>query len=53
VGGFTRMVSMANDIKTSEEAAGRQVLKLHAGDAITGTSYYSLFRGGAVHVDST
>ena len=45
VGGFTRMVTMTNDLQTAEQEAGRQVLKLHAGDAITGTSYYSLFRG--------
>lgn len=39
------MVTLASDVKASEESAGRQVLKLHAGDAVTGTSYYSLFRG--------
>ena len=29
------------------EVAGGNVLKLHAGDAITGTSFYTLFKGKA------
>lgn len=42
-GGFPRVVT-----KIAELAAGLDnVLKLHAGDAITGTIYYSLFKGEA------
>jgi len=46
-GGFPRMVTALNDLKASAEALGRDVLKLHAGDAITGTTYFTLFEGAA------
>jgi 5'-nucleotidase len=43
-GGFPMLVGLLN----SMEARGiENVLKLHAGDAITGTSFYSLFKGTA------
>lgn len=38
-GGFPRLVSLINEIKSSETS----VLTLHAGDAISGTLWYSLF----------
>lgn len=40
LGGFPRLVSKVNDLASQHE----NVLKLHAGDAMTGTMYYSLFR---------
>lgn len=42
-GGFPMMVTLFNQLATDSE----HVLKLHAGDAITGTLYYSLFNGSA------
>jgi len=44
-GGFPRLVSLADNLVSN--AATPNVLKLHAGDALTGTSYYSLFKGSA------
>jgi len=46
-GGFPRLVTKFNELQTAAEAMGRDVLKLHAGDAITGTTYYTLFKGEA------
>lgn len=46
-GGFPRVITAMNDLKASAEANGRDVLKLHAGDAITGTTYFTLFEGDA------
>ncbi len=43
MGGFPRVVSKINELAAQQ----RNVLKLHAGDAITGTLYYSLFKGQA------
>ena len=43
MGGFPRVVTKINE----RRAAYQNVLKLHAGDAITGDLYYTLFRGGA------
>lgn len=43
VGGFPRIVSKMQEL----EAESSAVLKLHAGDAITGTLLYTLFRGEA------
>ncbi|USD66792.1 NAD nucleotidase [Vibrio sp. SCSIO 43136] len=43
VGGFPALVSAMNQ----REAANENVLKLHAGDAISGTLYYALFKGEA------
>ncbi|MBF6056766.1 MULTISPECIES: NAD nucleotidase [Thiomicrorhabdus] len=42
-GGFPRVVSAFKSL----EANADNVLKLHAGDAITGTLYYTLFQGEA------
>lgn len=38
IGGFPRLVTKFNELQNSN------TLRLHAGDAITGTMYYSLFR---------
>jgi len=40
-GGFGRVVSLIDELR----ARNANVLTLHAGDAITGTIYYSLFKG--------
>ncbi|MCB9765171.1 MAG: NAD nucleotidase [Alphaproteobacteria bacterium] len=42
-GGFPRLISLF----AAREAASNNVLKLHAGDAVTGTLYYTLFDGEA------
>lgn len=42
-GGFARVVAQINAIRQRHD----QVLTLHAGDAITGTLYYTLFNGAA------
>ncbi|MEC9254698.1 MAG: metallophosphoesterase, partial [Pseudomonadota bacterium] len=42
-GGFPMMVSLFNSLEMQSD----NVLKLHSGDAITGTLYYSLFKGRA------
>ncbi|CAE8632326.1 unnamed protein product [Polarella glacialis] len=47
LGGFPRIVMAYNRLKAEAEVAGRTVLKLHAGDALTGTSFYTLFKGEA------
>jgi len=44
-GGFPRVVQAFEDLASS--AATPNVLKLHSGDAITGTLYYTLFQGQA------
>ena len=43
VGGFPAMISALNQ----RTEANENVLKLHAGDAISGTLYYALFKGEA------
>lgn len=43
VGGFPQVVSKFAELE--EELAGANVMKIHAGDAISGTLYYSLFKG--------
>lgn len=43
VGGFPQVVAKFAELE--EELAGANVMKIHAGDAITGTLYYSLFKG--------
>ncbi|GAD00709.1 NAD nucleotidase [Agarivorans albus] len=43
VGGFPKVVAKINDLAASKD----NVLKLHAGDAITGDLYYTLFKGEA------
>lgn len=42
-GGFPRVVTLMNELSQSSDS----VLKLHAGDAITGTLFYTLFKGEA------
>jgi len=42
-GGFPMMVSLFDQLSVQSD----NVLKLHAGDAVTGTLYYSLFKGRA------
>lgn len=44
VGGYSRVVTKVNDLKTSSDIP---VVTINAGDAITGTLYYSLFKGQA------
>ena len=41
IGGFPRVTAKIREL----EAEGGNILKLHAGDAITGTLYYTLFEG--------
>ncbi|MDO6459576.1 NAD nucleotidase [Granulosicoccaceae sp. 1_MG-2023] len=43
IGGFARVTAKIREL----QAQGGNVLKLHAGDAITGTLYYTLFEGEA------
>ncbi|GAB1621120.1 NAD nucleotidase [Agarivorans albus] len=43
VGGFPKVVAKINELAASKD----NVLKLHAGDAITGDLYYTLFKGEA------
>ncbi len=43
LGGFPRLVAKFKELEA--ELEGENVVKLHAGDAITGTLYYSLFKG--------
>merc|ERR1719265_2807801 len=42
-GGYPRLVTMFKDTASSLS----NVLKIHAGDAITGTAFYSIFKGKA------
>jgi 5'-nucleotidase/UDP-sugar diphosphatase len=44
IGGFPRVVAMIDQLAS---ASSNPVLKLHAGDAITGDLYYTLFKGEA------
>lgn len=41
LGGFARLATAFNEIEQSEP----NLLKIHAGDAITGTPYYTFFKG--------
>jgi len=41
------MVTAFNELKSEAEVLGRDVMLLHAGDAITGSLYYTLFEGDA------
>merc|ERR1712232_512651 len=43
-GGFPRIVSLFKELESS---ATNDVLKLHAGDAITGTTFFTLYEGKA------
>ena len=44
-GGYPRIVSLVNSLQAASTTDG--LLKLHAGDALTGTLYYSFYRGEA------
>jgi len=46
-GGFPRIVSAFKALEAEAVSSDRDVLKLHAGDAVTGTTFYTLFKGGA------
>lgn len=46
-GGFPRLVTAFQDLENDAAERGRDVLRLHAGDAITGTTFYTLFKGDA------
>jgi len=46
-GGFPRLVTAMNALQSEAETNDRDVLRLHAGDAITGTTYFTLFEGDA------
>lgn len=46
-GGFPRLVTGFKKLEMMAANEGRDVLKLHAGDAITGTTYFTLFEGDA------
>ncbi|OQX10763.1 MAG: hypothetical protein BWK76_20170 [Desulfobulbaceae bacterium A2] len=43
LGGFARVTAAMRQVEATES----NLLKLHAGDATTGTLYYTLFKGGA------
>jgi 5'-nucleotidase / UDP-sugar diphosphatase len=42
-GSFPRVVSLIKQLSNQAAAAGWNVLRVHAGDAITGTNYFSFF----------
>jgi 5'-nucleotidase/UDP-sugar diphosphatase len=46
-GGMPRLVTAFNELQDTAESNGRDVLRLHAGDAITGTTFFTLFEGDA------
>lgn len=46
-GGYPRIVTAFHELELMAAEKGREVLKLHAGDAITGTTYFTLFEGDA------
>lgn len=46
-GGYPRLVTAFEALEKTARDAGRDVLKVHAGDAITGTTYFTLFEGAA------
>ena len=43
-GGFSRAVALFELIATEAQEAGNDVVKVHAGDAITGTAFYTFFK---------
>ncbi len=45
LGGFPSVVAKFNELEAAN--AGEPIMKIHAGDAITGTLFYSLFAGEA------
>lgn len=42
-GGFPRAVALMKQMEEEALAAGNDVLKVHAGDALTGTFFYTFF----------
>lgn len=46
-GGFARIATRAQSLKSEAKRAGREFLFLHAGDSFQGTLYFSLFKGEA------
>jgi 5'-nucleotidase len=46
-GGYPRIVTAFKALESEAVEKGRDVLKLHAGDAITGTTFFTLFKGDA------
>jgi 5'-nucleotidase/UDP-sugar diphosphatase len=46
-GGMPRLVTASNALQGEAEVNDCDVLKVHAGNAITGTPYFSLFKGDA------
>ena len=46
-GGYPRLVSAVKMLEDDAVDRGRDVLKLHAGDAMTGTAFFTLFKGDA------
>jgi len=46
-GGFPRLVSLVKQLTDEALDEGKEVLKLHAGDALVGTIFYSLFEAEA------
>ncbi len=46
-GGFPALTTLVNDLASQAAAEGTPVLKLHAGDASTGTLFSTLFKGQA------
>lgn len=46
-GGMPRLVTAFDALQAEAESNGRDVLRLHGGDAITGTTYFTLFEGDA------
>ncbi|KUJ75898.1 bifunctional metallophosphatase/5'-nucleotidase [Thiomicrospira sp. XS5] len=45
LGGFPRVVAAINELESTVSSGN--ILKLHSGDAMTGTLYYTLFKGEA------
>lgn len=43
-GGFSRAVALFKLFATQAQEAGNDVVKVHAGDAITGTAFYTFFK---------
>lgn len=46
-GGFPRLVTLIKQLERKSKEYDYNVLKLHAGDAISGSMYYTLFKGKA------
>ena len=44
-GGAAYVAGAIKELAASAEEQGREVMKIHGGDAVTGTVYYSLFGG--------